>query len=414
MRRYLFILVAVAVSLLAVGGYGAHAAEGGQRVDAREVPFTFEGNHIALWVTLNGRGPYCFYLDTGASNMMTPDVAQLLHVRQLPGGKIGGFGANRVDTSSAIVASLQFGEVYLAHQDFKILQLPSNLTDRGNRPSLSGVIGGDFLKDYVARIDFDRRVATFFPKDRFTYTGTGQPLDLTFWKARSIEGEVLQRPEVSATVDGKASTFLLDTGNSGSVIFFPGSARAQELLAKPGDRLHAVMPGGIGGHIEVDMIRVDGVALAGIPSATGGTPAIGVVTGANGAVANGDLVGALGMGMLEQFNLTIDYARNKIYLEPRPSLPKREKSAPLRGTGLEMSKDAHDRFTVIGTIAGSPAEKAGIVAGNEVFAIDGKPATDMAQFDYRPIERTALPVTVLLGPPGNGRTVTLEKQILLP
>ncbi len=414
MRRYCIALVTAAALLLTAGSPSAQTVVGGELVKALEVPFTTEGGAIVLTVTLNGLGPYYFYLDTGASNLMTPEVAEALHVRQLAAGAISGFGPDRPEVTRATVASVQFGGVYLANQDFKVLQFPLHIVDRGNRPRLAGLIGGDFLKDFVAQIDFDRHVVRFFPKDTFTYSGTGRPLDLTFFKAMSPEGERWQRPEASATVDGKASTLFFDTGSGGSVIFFPGTARAGELLAKPGDRLHVISAGGIGGRVKMDMIRVNGLELAGIPSAAGDTPIIEVVTNNSGVKAHGDMVGALGMALLRQFNLTIDYPRNKVYLEPRGSLPRRDKSLPVRGTGLELSKDAHDRFTVIGVISGSPAEKAGIVAGDEIFSVNDKPVTDMAQFDYGPIERSELPVTIVLGPPENRRTITLEKQILMP
>lgn len=413
--RHCFLALMTAVALLLIaGGARAQTVKGGELEKAVEVPFTLEGGEIVLTVSLNGLGPYYFYLDTGASNLMTPEVAQALHVRQLTAGTISGFGPDLPEVSSAIVASVQFGGVYLAHQDFKIMQLPLHIVDRGNRPRLAGLIGGDFLQDFVAQIDFDRHVARFFPKDKFVYSGAGQPLSLTLFKARSFWGELWQRPEVSATVDGKASTLYFDTGNGGGIVFFPGTARAEELLAKPGDHVHVIAAGGIGGRVRMDMMRVNGVELAGISSAAGDTPTVSVVTSKSGAMAHGDLVGALGMGLLRQFNLTIDYPHGRVYLEPRPSLHLQDKSTPVRGTGLELSKDAHDRFTVIGTIAGSPAEKAGIVAGDEIFSVNDRPVTDMAQFDYGPIERSEQAIIITIGPPEKRRTVTLEKQILLP
>jgi C-terminal processing protease CtpA/Prc len=119
------------------------------------------------------------------------------------------------------------------------------------------------------------------------------------------------------------------------------------------------------------------------------------------------------MAALGYFNLTIDYPQNQIYLEPRHETAKSAKYG-YRASGLELTKDVQDRFVVLGVIAGSPAEKAGIAAGDEIFSVDGKPAADMALFDYQAAERTEAPISIAIGPEGRRRTVTLTKAVLLP
>jgi len=309
------------------------------------------------------------------------------------------------------VQALKIGDFSLSDQVFDVLKLPNHLVDRGNRPKLAGLIGGDFLALFVARLDIDRRILSFIPAGGFSYSGGGSPASLSVSLAPIPGGRLRERPFLPVNIDDMPATLLLDTGSGGTAMIFPNSDLARALRAKPVDRIHLIASGGIGGPITYDLMRAGTLRVGSIPDI--GQPLIGVLDDALGGASRRTEVGALGMGILGYFNLTIDYPHNQIYLEPRHEVGKPAKYG-LRGSGLELTKDVQVRFVVLGVIAGSPAEKAGISAGDEIFAVDGEPASAMALFDYQAAERTETPISIALGPEGRRRTVILKKAVLLP
>jgi len=309
------------------------------------------------------------------------------------------------------VASVGIGGFSLSNQKFTVMELPHHLVDRGNRPRLAGLIGGDFLMRYVVHIDFDRLTADFIPSGEFSYTGNGKPLDLSIGMGFSPLGTQV-KPRISAAIEGRLSDFVFDTGNGGAAIIYPRSALADALMGQHKDRLRIVTPGGIGGPINIDLLRISGLEIAGLP--VQGALAVSVMADKPGYQPPKAEVGTLGLSILRRFNLTIDYSRNHIFLEPRAKVLQLPKGDALRGTGLQLTKDVQDRFEVLNVVPGSPADRTGITAGDQIFEVNDKPASEMALFDFSAAEYAEAPISIALGSDAHRRTITLEKQVLLP
>ncbi len=382
---------------------------------AGEAHFEIEGGHILLQAMLNGRGPYAFYFDTGAANVLTPEVAAELGLEAKGGGFVVGFGQAHPRAGGTSVSSVKIGNFPLGDQAFDIVALPHHIVDRGSRPKLAGLIGGDFLSLFVAHIDFDTRTIGFLPAAGFSYSEGGAPVDLSLSIGSTRDGKMRERPFLPATLDDTAVTLLLDTGSGGHATIFPSSTLADAMRAKPGARLRILAPGGVGGGtVAMDLIRTSDFKIGSIAGPES-EPVIAVMVDGLGYKPRKSEVGVLGLRALAGFNLTLDYPHNEIYLERRAKVPANVHQAGYRGTGLELAKNVQDRFEVLGVIAGSSAEKAGIAAGDEIFAIDGRPAADLAYFDYQAAEgEKDTSLSIALGPEGHQRRITLEKTVLLP
>jgi hypothetical protein len=380
---------------------------------AGETHFEIEGGHILLQAMLDGRGPYAFYFDTGAVNLLTPQIAEELGLTVKGGGFAVGFGRAHPLASGTSVSTLKIGDFQVSDQAFEVVELPHYSVDRGNRPKLAGYIGGNVVQQFVVHVDFDKRTIGFLPAAGFTYSGDGTPIDLSLSLGWSRHDQFRERPFLPVTLDGAAVNLLLDTGAGGEAVVFPGTELAAALRAKPAARLRVLSPGGIGGPVPMDMMRVSGLAIGNLPIES--DPVVDVAVDALGYTPRKSEIGVLGLYALAHFNLTIDYAHNRIYLEPRHRPAPAGKGPGYWGTGLELTKDTQDRFAVMGVIAGSPAEKAGVSAGDEILSVNGRPASDLALFDYRAIEGGKEPsLAIVLGPENRKRTITLEKAVLLP
>jgi S1-C subfamily serine protease len=113
----------------------------------------------------------------------------------------------------------------------------------------------------------------------------------------------------------------------------------------------------------------------------------------SGFDANRNVSANIGLGILRQFNITFDYARQRMILEPshffgQPDIYDR--------TGLRLERDGSG-WKVTAVIPDSPASAAGLKAGDHITTIDSKTAKQVNEDELR---------TLLKGPVG--RSVRLE------
>jgi predicted aspartyl protease len=128
--------------------------------DQREIAFRWanaEDPLVVVQVFVNGRGPYDFALDTGASStVISLELASELglateRISQLTAG--GGNGTvSRVQLSSLAVGAARQENLAAAASDF-LTQLSRELGSR-----LQGIVGYDFLRHYRVTLDYPRGV----------------------------------------------------------------------------------------------------------------------------------------------------------------------------------------------------------------------------------------------------------------
>ncbi len=109
--------------------------------------------------------------------------------------------------------------------------------------------------------------------------------------------------------------------------------------------------------------------------------------------------GPIGNEIMRRFKVTIDYSRRRMMLEPNSQL-----SQPFESdmSGIVIDAEGKDCriFKVEDVTEKSPAADAGILNGDEIVAIDGKPAN---QFTSSRIEK-------LLMQDGTVRWLTLRRD----
>jgi hypothetical protein len=81
-------------------------------------------------------------------------------------------------------------------------------------------------------------------------------------------------------------------------------------------------------------------------------------------------VNALGMGVLQRFNIIVDYQNKSVYLQPNPGFQGNEKSF-FFNKGFGLSKQAHSRLVVINIRSESVADIAGLRIGDIVLSVNG-------------------------------------------
>ncbi len=131
-----------------------------------EVPLTIVagpgGSVLALVpVYINGKGPYGFALDTGASmSVVDSGIARQLNLPDVgSAGEATGVGG-MVEARLVRVDTWRVGNVNLSSNTLSTINLPGANTERG----LQGLLGSDVLSDFdVITVDYDRRVLILGP-----------------------------------------------------------------------------------------------------------------------------------------------------------------------------------------------------------------------------------------------------------
>jgi predicted aspartyl protease len=254
---------------------------------------------IVVNATVNGKGPFRFLLDTGAShNVMTPELARSLGLKVEGGGTIDAGGQAKVSAGLARVDEVGIGEFTLERQSFFVLPFPASYM-------FQGFLGAEVFKRFIVRIDFRRSLLTLTVPYAFRYRGDGAVLQIKFH-----EGLI---PQVKAEVDGHAGWFKLDTGYNGSLALFGKFIDEHDLLAKYGPQKSGAGARTLTG-------EVNNVLSTQIREFKLGDLMLGRILTSfflEREGSNSNFAGAIGTGILKQFNVIINYDKQRVILESK-------------------------------------------------------------------------------------------------
>ena len=292
------LLILLAFTLRPYCQSAVHAASALDK-DSTKLSFDPANNLIVIPATINGKGPFRFLLDTGASHhVMKPELARTLGLKVTSGGKIEVGRKENVSAGLVDVAEMHLGDFALARQRFFVTPFPSSYP-------FDGFIGAELLERYIVNINFQQSLITLVEPETFRYRGSGTSLPLKF-HAGLI-------PQVKAEVDDTSGWFKLDTGYNGSLAFFEKFIEQHKLLVKYAPR--KIDSGGqtLTGQVSdspvavIRKFKLRDVVLNNVEAAFFLDK-----EGSNSAYA-----GAIGTALLNRFNVTLDYKAQRMILESR-------------------------------------------------------------------------------------------------
>lgn len=136
----------------------AHSA--GRSSGAFSVPFELYKGHIYVAAFVDGKGPYRFVFDTGASGMGRADrrlVSELSLTKVGQEQNSDGINVAQIDIVRA--GSLRLGS--LDKRNVQLLSRDYNLHRKASEAPVMGIIGRDFYKDRLLIVDYPRRTIRF-------------------------------------------------------------------------------------------------------------------------------------------------------------------------------------------------------------------------------------------------------------
>src|SRR4051812_8340926 len=330
------------------------------------VPFRLVDNRVFIETKLNGKGPFSLILDTGASGTVMRSAAQRLGLKIVNESQQRGVGEKTVASGETHLNELQIGDAHFYDLDIGVLSEDDSAEVFGTQP-LDGIIGLEVFQELVAKHDYIHKELTFTLPEKFNYRGSGSVVP--FERPRQI-------PVIEAELDGVRGKFGVDTGARSAMLLYGPWTDSNHLRQKYNPKLEGVTGWGIGGPVRSQLARAQSLKF-------GETSVQDIVIRLSlqksGLTTSSSMAGLIGPGVLSQFDVTFDYARNRIILEKNSEYGRHDS---WERAGMWLGQQG-DHFHVVDVIAGSPAAQAGIKTGDIVTAIDGKNAASYFLPDFR-------------------------------
>jgi predicted aspartyl protease len=228
----------------------APAGDDAAAPDARMLDFEADRTErMTVPVSLGGRGPYSFIVDTGAERTV---IARELAVRLAlgEGGKVRVDSMTEVsDIATAIIPALEVG-------GNRLREVHAPELDRRNLGA-EGMLGIDALQSQRVSFDFKRKVMTIVPSRRIEEHWTDDAIVVV---GKRIYGQLVL---VDASVEGQKVWVIIDTGAQLSV----GNLALRHRLERH-RRLKEVHPiemlSVTGGRMTADATQIKSIRLGGV------------------------------------------------------------------------------------------------------------------------------------------------------
>ena len=359
---------------------------------------------VYLPVKIAGRGPYSFVLDTGNDGppILNEKLARALRIPLGNKLAIGGAGAKKVDVY--LIAGIDVALPGLEFNAAPAATMPLDLMDPHWGKRKDGMIGGTVFANVVTDIDYAGKTVRF--RDPKTFSPPG---------AEPVPIEVYGQPFVTAKVylHGAAQPveafMMVDTGVRITTFNSPFSRRHGLPAQSP--KCLATMTGyGVGGESWGVVGRVRAIEIGGVRIEN---PVVDFSTDKGGALASDRFAGIIGSDILHRFRVIFDYPGKRMFLEKNAGFD-RPFEYDMIGLRLVTAGDKMDAIRIFHVAEKTPARAAGLLAGDEIKAIDGRQA---AEFNWETLrayfQRPGKEVRLEIERGGKRLTVTLTLQRLV-
>lgn len=337
------------------------------------LPFDTVNGHIYISGAINGSKPLSFIFDTGAeATIINSDRLPSLGLKATGTIEGRGNGEQSVDVGLVNDARIEFPQLTLASRPVAAVSL-SGLEPYEGR-SIDGILGYDVISSFAVEIDYAAKQLTLIDPAKFTPPAGSKGVPLVF---------VGDTPQVNATVTipGQApieGSFLVDTGARQGIALNAPFVRKHNLLTSV-QTVSGLGGAGIGGRTAERNGRLQSFTIG---EFTLNSPLASFSTDTRGGGANPDQAGTIGAQVLRRFTVAFDYGHQRMYLKPNASF-----GEPFirYGSGLLVLANGPEfrDFTVRDVLADSPAAQAGLLPGDKIVGVNGRPAEQftMAQID---------------------------------
>lgn len=380
-KRTFLLTLLLLISLVSAGGIGLQsaavrvAAQGAAQATASssvraKIPFELNNKHIMLKGKVDGK-PITFVLDTGDQVAIVDlDVAKRMNLALSGEVRVGGAGA-AISTGSMVQnASFTIDGLEGFSQPVRMaLPLGRVLSPRAGR-NFEGIIGQEFIQQFVVEIDYLAQTLTLHDKERFSYNGSGESVPIKLMHGHPIlEAEVTP---VGSTAPLKGR-FVLDTGAGLALALYSPFVSEHGLLGPETKTIRSLGGAGAGGETTGRIGRVTELKIG---NYTIKSPVTMFSQDKAGAFASDQLAGNIGARVVNKFRLFLDYDRKRIIFEPNATYALPYDHAQ---SGMSVVAEGGDYrvFRVRAVLENSPASEAGLQKDDIITSVNSQPAAEL-------------------------------------
>lgn len=337
------------------------------------LPFESHSNLIILPIQINKSDTLNFILDTGISMTLItdPTVAASVGLHYVRTVKIVGVGEGQaLEALVAINNSINLPGLEAKGQS--VVTLSEDVLHLSNYVGMPihGIFGFDLFKNFVVKIDFHKKILTLYPPERFRYKGKGEKIPITVEDAKPY----LEAKAVWADNREVPIRVILDTGAGHALSLDMGTHQEIRLpdkivRAQLGRGLNGTISGSLG---RLAKIRIGKYELEDVITSFPDTNSM-----AAQITKRVNRQGNIGCELLRRFDVIFNYSGNYIVLKPNKKAYKASFERDMSGLDLRANGENFRSFVIDRVEAGSPAEQAGLMAGDQIITINGTMAHQM-------------------------------------
>lgn len=370
-RRALLILMVIGLLLTTAASRPIRAPRPADATPIVTIPFELVNRHIVLKVQVDNSRPLSFLLDTGDQYaIINLDRAKELGLKLQGQIHMGGAGSS-ISTGAFVTGSTFTIAGFPGFSQPLNAALPIGTMAPRFGQDFDGIIGSEFIKQFVLEIDYEARVLKLYDKDRFKYSGAGESVPITL----SSAGHPIITAELT-TIGGTPVTgsFVFDVGSGGALALYSPFVAKQKLLGRNLQTIKAIGVGGAGGEVNARIGRVTQLKIGRFKISR---PLTLFAEDKAGAFADPALVGNIGQQIAGKFRLLLDYSHKRIIFEPNHSFNE-DFDRAFGGLALVAEGRDYRTFRVTDVLENSPGTEAGLQKDDVITAIDGKAAAELS------------------------------------
>lgn len=362
-------LLAFALVILALASAAPRSQQTAPKPAPLVIPFELVTRHVVVKVRINNSRPLSFVFDTG-DKVAIVDLARAQELGLDLHGQVhvGGAGSGKLTGSLVRGASWTLPGLDGFSQPVALALPFGRLASRFGH-DFDGIIGSDFIRQFVVEIDYQARVLKLHNKDTFTYSGAGEsiPIKLDSQGHPLLEAEVT--PMGGEPIKGR---FVLDIGSGGSLALHSPFVNDHGLLNPKLKTIRAIGTGGAGGQV---IGRIGRISELKIGTFKISTPTALFSEDKAGAFANRALAGNIGQQIASKFKVFLDYARERIILERASTFGEPFERAQ---SGMALAAEGKDFniFRITEVLEDSPASEIGLQQDDLLLKVNDKPASE--------------------------------------
>lgn len=327
------------------------------------VSFLLVKNLIIIPVYINEKGPYNFILDTGVDPMIITDTT-IINRADLPGLrniKVSGTGeGDEIEAYYSNMISCKIGNAYTQNMPSVILKEDVFNLSRYLGMKIHGLIGYYFFNSFIVKVNY-MNTKLSFQKPELRKKSKWNRIDLEF-----LENKPYINTEVTLPDLGKVNAKLIvDCGASHALSL---ESLNGEVFPLPDPSFQANLGIGLSGKISGSIGRVSSFKLGPytMKKVLTSFPKYSDVAAKS---KQKDRTGNLGADILKRFNIVYDYQDAAMYVK-KNSLYRIPFEHDMSGMEIYNDEKGFNRVFISRIEPFSPAEKAGILADDEILSIN--------------------------------------------